>query len=220
MGDGQGYAQRAEWEHALQSFNSALSPCQTIEKFPNTTHYRHMVLGELGNTNRRFGRYEQAKNALEEALSDMEPSSHRVEFSGELGVVYRHLNRIEDAKQAFEIQYSTAKQLKLERPMCRAIGNLGMINFQLSELTHNNALLDLAIKQLMERVQSARNIQNTPDNQATDLNTKARWINDAITWEIIGLSRLSLCYSAYGKRSYTCSSGSSEYLKQLGRFHS
>jgi tetratricopeptide (TPR) repeat protein len=198
MGQGQQHAQRAEWEHALRAFNSALNLCESVENFPNPTRYRHLVLGELGNTNRRFGRYEQAKDILERALAEMGPSLQRVEFSGELGVVYRHMNRFVDAKHAFEIQYNTAKQLKFERAMCRAVGNLGMVNYQLSQQNHDDALLELAIKQLIERVQSARQIKEAIDTQATDSNTKAHWRKDATTWESIGLSRLSLCYAARG----------------------
>jgi len=197
MGQGQQHAQRAEWEHALRAFNTALNLCDFIENFSNATRYRHLVLGELGNTNRRFGRYEQAKHILEKALAELGPSLQRVEFSGELGVVYRHMNRLADAKRAFEIQYDTAKQLKFARAMCRAVGNLGMVNYQLSQ-QNDDALLDLAIKQLTERVQSARHIKETINIQATDSNTKARWIKDATTWETIGLSRLSLCYAAHG----------------------
>jgi tetratricopeptide (TPR) repeat protein len=172
-------SQHAEWEHALQAFNSALNLCKSDKEFPNAIRYRHLVLGELGNTNRRFGRYEQAKDILERALADMEPSQQRVEFSGELGVVYRHMSRLADAKRAFEIQYNTAKELKFEREMCRAVGNLGMVNYQLSQQNHDDALLGLAIEQLTERVQTARQL-------------------GAKTWETIGLSRLSLCYNARG----------------------
>lgn len=198
MWQGQQHAQRAEWEHALRAFNSALSLCGSIENFPNTTRYRHLVLGKLGNTNRRFGRYEQAKDVLERALAEMGPSLQRVEISGELGVVYRQMNCLTDAKRAFEIQYNMAKQLRYNYAICRAVGNLGMVNYQLSQQNHDEALLDLAIKQLIERVQSARHVRETINIQATDSNTKAHWIKDAMTWESIGMSRLSLCYAALG----------------------
>lgn len=198
MGHGQQHAQHAEWEHALRAFNTALNVCESVVNFPNATRYRHLVLGELGNTNRRFGRYEQARNILESALAEMEPSQQHVELSGELGVVYRHMNRLEDAKGAFEMQYNTAKQLKFERAMCRTLGNLGMVNYQLSQRNHDDALLELAIEQLEERVQSARRIKWDIDTQATDSKAKAHWIKSATTWESIGLARLSLCYAARG----------------------
>lgn len=198
MSQGHQYGQRAKWEHALQAFNSALSVCECVENFPNATRYRHLVLGELGNINRRFGRHEQAKNILERALAEMGPSLQRVHFSGELGVVYGKLDRLADAKRAFEIQYNAAKQLRFERAMCRAVGNLGIVNYQLFQQNHDDVLLNLAIQQLIERVQSARHIKETIDAQAIDPNTKARWIKDATTWESIGLSRLSVCYAARG----------------------
>ena len=198
MGQGRQYGQRAKCKHALRAFNSALNVCESVENFPNAVRYRHLVLGELGNTNRRFGRHEQAKDILERALAEMGPSLQRVEFSGELGVVYRRLNRPADAKCAFEVQYDTAKQLKFERAMCHAVGNLGMVNYQLFQQNRDDVLLSLAIKQLIERVRSARHIKETINTQETDQNTKARWIKDATTWESIGLSRLSLCYAARG----------------------
>ena len=70
---GQKHAQCPEWDHALQSFNRALSLCKSSKHFPNATRYRHLVLGELGNTDRRFGRYE-AKEILKGALVEMGPS--------------------------------------------------------------------------------------------------------------------------------------------------
>ncbi|KKZ63060.1 hypothetical protein EMCG_02561 [[Emmonsia] crescens] len=197
MLQGQHHAQRAEWEHALREFNSALNLCDSVEKFPNSARYRHLVMGELGNTNRRFGRYEKAKEILEQALQEMGPSLQRVEFSGELGVVYRHMNRLEEAKHAFQIQYNTAKQLQFERAMCRAVGNLGMTNYQLSQQKGDEALLEMAIEQLNERVHSARHIKETINSQP-DLTTRLQWLKVATTWESIGLSRLSLCYAAQG----------------------
>jgi hypothetical protein len=109
----------------------------------------------LGYTNRLFGRHNQAKDLLEGALAEMEPSLERVSISGELGVVYRHMDRIKDAKRTLEVQYETTKQLKFERVMCRVVGNMGMVNYQFSLLKdHNEALLELAIARLTERVQN------------------------------------------------------------------
>ena len=205
-------ARRAEWEHALQAFNSALNMCELVEIFPNVTRYRHLVHGELGSATRRFGRYAQASELLEMALAEMGPSPERVEISGELGVVYRHMNRLADAKHAFETQYETAKQLKFDRAMCRAVGNLGMVNYQLSQQTHDDALLELAIQQLLERVQSARSMKEAIDVQATDPNIKVHWMKNATTWESVGLSRLSLCYTLRGNTKDAINSAS-EALK-------
>ncbi|KAI8165877.1 hypothetical protein KHU50_006981 [Colletotrichum sp. SAR 10_65] len=115
MNEGRQHAQRTEWEHALRSFNNAIELCKSDKSFPNASRYRYLVLGELGNTNRRFGRYETAKNILESSITEMKPSMQRVEFSGELGVTYRHMDRLEDAKRAFEMQYNTARGLGLEQ---------------------------------------------------------------------------------------------------------
>ena len=198
MRQGHKHAQHGELEEALRAFNSALSLCESVSDFPNATHYRNLVLGELGNTNRCFGRYEQAKDILEKTLAEMGPSLQHVEFSGELGIVYRHMNRFADAKRAFEMQYNIAKQLNYVQAACRAVGNLGMVNYQLSQQNHDNILLELAIQQLTERVQTARQMKSTLDCAAIDPPTKARQLKYAITREIIGMSRLSLCYAARG----------------------
>ncbi|PGH02384.1 hypothetical protein GX51_04692 [Blastomyces parvus] len=196
MDQGRQHARRAEWEHALREFNSALNMCESTEYFLGLASYRHLVLGELGNTNRRFGRYEKAKEMLEQAVEEMGPSLQRVEFSGELGVIYRHMNRLEEARHAFQVQYDTAKQLQFDRAMCRAVGNLGMINYQLSQQNGDEALLEMAIDQLNERVRSARHIKETIHSLSYDRSTKLQLSKIATTWESIGLSRLSLCYAA------------------------
>lgn len=94
-----------------------------------------------------------------------------------------------DAKQVFENQYNMARQLKLERAVCSFIGNLGMVNYQSSQRTSDGVLLDLAIQQLTERVDMVRYIKKSMTPDAT---------NEATIWEAIGLSRLSLCYTARG----------------------
>ncbi|KAI6033700.1 hypothetical protein BKA83DRAFT_4179937 [Pisolithus microcarpus] len=195
MEEGQQHSERAEWEHALRAFNKALNVCASV---PNANRYKHQVFGHLGNTNRRFGRYEQARDILERALAEMEPDGpERIEFSGELGVVYRHMNRLEDAKRAFEDQYNTAKRLSNERAQCRAVGNLGMVNYQLSGQSRG-PLLDLAIEQLTERVTSVRRLKAALDTQSSDPSQR-HLLNTFTTWEMVGLSRLSLCYTARGE---------------------
>ena len=82
------------------------------------------------------------------------------------------MNRLADAKRAFEYQYETAKQFKVERAMCRSVGNLGMIDYQLSQQDHDDALLELATDQLMERVQSARHLREAIDAQDADTASK------------------------------------------------
>ncbi len=101
------HVQQADPELAFRAFNSALDMCECLD-FPNSTRYRQLVIGELGYTNRCFGRYEQTRTILEKALAGMGHSQQRVEFNGELGVVYRHMNRLPDAKRAFQMQYDSA----------------------------------------------------------------------------------------------------------------
>lgn len=197
MESGRRHMGRAEWEHALRDLNSALQLCSP-ESFPNKKRYESLVYGELGNTYRRLGRYEQAVEYLRLALDGLPTGMPRVEFSGELGVVYRHVNRLEDAKMAFEMQYFMARDGGFERAVCRAIGNMGMVNYQLFRRTGKMDYLSLATFNLTERVQLARQIQESADRLDMDPNVKERWKGEARTWETIGLSRLSLCRAAGG----------------------
>ena len=198
MERGRHHMVKAEWEHALQDLHSALQLCSSGQNFPNRNRYECLVYGDLGNTYRRLGRYEQAINYLRLALEGLPTNTARVEFSGELGVVYRHMNRLEDAKLAFEMQYFMSKDLKFNRATCRAIGNMGMVNYQLFRRTGTLDYLNLATYNLMERVQRARQVQNSADSLNIDQNIRERWKKEAQTWETIGLSRLSLCYTASG----------------------
>ncbi|KAK7415580.1 hypothetical protein QQZ08_012296 [Neonectria magnoliae] len=208
MEHGKSKALNAEWEHALQEFTKALNLAESlpISELPNASRYRKLVLGELGSTNRRFGRYDMAKNYLEAALLDMIPSPESIEISGELGVVYRHMNRLDDAKRAFQLQYDNAKEIGSEREVCRAVGNLGMVNYQLSQQTpRDDFLLAEAIKNQEERVQRARKLQRDVHGNS-HLSTKSHSERQAMAWESIGLDRLSLCYTASGdtKRAINC----------------
>jgi tetratricopeptide (TPR) repeat protein len=187
---GRQYTKTSELEFALVAFNDALALCESSHDFPNPLHYRRLVLGELGSLNRRLGRYEKARDILEAAIAETEPSPQRMDMSGELGVVYRHMGLLDDAKRAFEMQYQTAKELQSEEAMCRAIGNIGMINYQLSQ-----QMLQLATDQLNERVERARRIRETPGGgQESDAGRLAF----AATQETVGQARLSLCYAARG----------------------
>ncbi|KAF1988652.1 hypothetical protein K402DRAFT_452852 [Aulographum hederae CBS 113979] len=193
---GREHAHRAEWEFSFNSFNSALNLCETTENFPNASFHKSLVFGELGNSNRQFGRYEQAKDCLEKALSGIGLNLQHVKLSGELGVVFRHMDRLEDAKRAFEDQYNTAKHLEYDQGACRAIGNLGMVNYQLSQAVHDGELLDLAIEQLSERVRRARRLIDIAKREETDNRNREGSIKRARTWESIGLNRLSLAFTA------------------------
>ncbi|KXX75831.1 Tetratricopeptide repeat protein 28 [Madurella mycetomatis] len=192
---GRYYIKTSELEFALVALNDALGLCESNRDFPNAAYYRCLVLGDLGNLNRRLGRYRMARDILEAAIAEMEPSLQRVEMSGELGVVYRHMNLLEDAKRAFEMQYNTAKELGFDQAMCRAIGNLGIVNYQLSQ-----QMLRLATEQLRERVERARRIKETPGTGGESAGPKsdAGRMAFAATQEIVGQARLSLCYAAQG----------------------
>ncbi|KAJ9143126.1 Tetratricopeptide repeat protein 28 [Pleurostoma richardsiae] len=196
MERGRRHAQKAEWEHALRLFSSALNLCERSRYLLEAGSYRNVVLGELGSTNRRFGRYEQARDFLEKAISGTRPSAQRVELSGELGVVYRQMNLLEAARRALQMQYDTAKEIGFERGLCRAVGNIGMINYQLYLLNGKDALLDVAIKQQRERISSAQKLRMSSKLKDIEPNRAARWLREANTWESIGHSRLSLCYAA------------------------
>ncbi|KAI1807729.1 hypothetical protein F4811DRAFT_573245 [Daldinia bambusicola] len=194
MDEGQKHIHHAEWEHALRAFSKALSLCDSTENFPNKAQYTRQVLYKIGRVNRCLGRYEIARDALEKVITDMEVNVLRVDCVGELGVVYRHLNNLTDAMRMFEMQYNTAKQLGLEAEACRAVGNLGMVNYQISQRDKDDKILDLAIAQLRERVQLARNIQQSLAAKGHPQDSSS--IKNGKNWEIIGLSRLSLCLSA------------------------
>jgi tetratricopeptide (TPR) repeat protein len=195
---GRHYVKTSELEFALVAFNDALTLCESSHDLPNAPYYRRLVLGELGSLNRRLGRYEKARDILEGAIAETVPSLQRMEMSGELGVVYRHMGLLDDAKRAFEMQYHTAKELGAEQAMCRAIGNIGMINYQLSQ-----QMLLLATDQLNERVERARRIRETPDRgQESDIGRLAF----AGTQETVGHARLSLCYAARGMTKQAVSS--------------
>ncbi|KAK4215231.1 hypothetical protein QBC37DRAFT_128730 [Rhypophila decipiens] len=143
-----------------------------------------------------------------------------IEFTGELAVIYRHMSRLHDAKRMCELQCSAARaemakdkmgarRLQFERSLCRAVGNLAMVNYQLwqeSQSQSNHAdekeekgLLDLAIEQQNERVHRAQELQRLIPEKVTDSATRALWLRETITWETIGFSRLSLYHSAQGK---------------------
>ena len=196
--DGKWRARRSEMEDALRFFNSALSLCSTVVGFPNASHYAGLVHGELGFTNRCLGRYSLAKEHLEKALKEVGMNHHRVKASGELGTVFRTQGQLLEARTAFQTQYEIAKSLGDHRAACRAIGNVGMTNYQLFQQRHDDGLLELAIEQLKERVNRARQIKQVLNIEKMDPRKKLGRLKHASVWESIGLNRLSLCYTAQG----------------------
>lgn len=163
MSKGRAHIAHARHEFALREFNSAFGILNTRTAnssfLPDMSHYQRHVHAARGETNRRFGRYEQAKNDFQLALNvsvSSDPSPERLSWTGELGVVYRQMGLLKKAQDAFQDQYNMAKQLQDEREMCRAIGNEGMVNYQQFLLQRELGLLDTAIAQLDKRVELAR----------------------------------------------------------------
>lgn len=190
------YRESARWEFMVRELQEAKSLCESAG-FPSAAQRRREVVHHLGSVERRLGRYKIAQQLLEEVLRDPYTSDAlRLEVSGELSVVYRHLNNFVGARDICNEQYQVARRLSLaaEEEMCRAIGNLGMANYQLSQERHDRELLDTAIAQVLERVERAKALQSRL--QREDPTSKS--IRKARTWESIGLDRLTLCYAADG----------------------
>ncbi|KAK8106828.1 uncharacterized protein PG998_008841 [Apiospora kogelbergensis] len=161
------------------AYDHALSLCSA---FPDPDRHRARVLGELGAVNRRFGRYAQAVACFERAL-EMTAAHGRLgelQIRGELGVVYRYLGRLDDARRVLEGQYTQAAMLGSDREICRAVGNLGMVSYQLYLQTGDARLLESAIAYQTERIERARLLKLE-------------------IWECIGLARMSLLHTANGR---------------------
>ncbi|XXH02547.1 Mitochondrial-processing peptidase subunit beta [Hypoxylon texense] len=206
-----------EWEEALRSYRKASNICESNPHFPDAPHYRHAVTLRLGHMHRVLGRIELARKILEEARSQMPLNQLRVEITGELAVVYlQHENRLDDAKEALEDQYSTAKHLGLDREVCRAIGNLGMVNYQLYLRRKEPSLLDTAMSQLAERVEVARKLKKYAVEQLSDPRARAELLKFASLREAIALGRFSLCYQQKGDVDQAISTALESLNIQLG----
>jgi tetratricopeptide (TPR) repeat protein len=193
------HCRRAEWEDALRALRNALHVAQSVPTFPGALHYRFAVRGEIGHVYRMMGQYELASGMLQDALRETPVCKERVQMTGELAVIYRHLNQLEDAKRACEDQYDTAKSLGLEFEECRAIGNLGMVNYQIYLHNHDTALLDLAINQLTKRVDIARKLKEIAGTKLKLTDIEKHLFASSEIWEAIALARLSLCYTSRGQ---------------------
>ncbi len=173
------FSLQGEWEDALRSYRTALHICENNE-WLNRPRYRYTTQGRIGKMYRMVGRFDKACESLEEVVHNTPKSAVRADMCGELAMIYRHLDRLEDSKRAGEEQYRDALELNLEKFACRAIGNIGMVNFQLYLLNKDETLLSTAIDQLNERVERAKKFGD-------------------IVLEAIGYSRLSLCHIAKGE---------------------
>ncbi|KAI1358160.1 hypothetical protein F5Y08DRAFT_125827 [Xylaria arbuscula] len=188
---------KAELEEAIRSLRKAFHLCESDTHLPIPAHYKTIAILKLGHTYRMLGRNELASSILEDAHRDLPQNKLRMQISGELAVVYRHMNRLDDAKKACEDEYNTALVLGLDRAICRAIGTLGMINYQLS-LARDPSLITTAIEQLTERVDRARKLRAFAMEQLNDADARVELIESASMREAIGLGRLSLCYQRQG----------------------
>ena len=214
MDEGRQHASRAEWEHAMRAFNNASRLCESPDAVMGMRRYRGLALGELGTTNRRFGRY--AEGFLKQACLELEGFPEYSIFHGELGVVYRHMGRLEEARDAFQAQYASAKDLHLDLEACRAIGNLGMVNYQLSQGSGSDELLLVAANQLQERVDRCNSIRE--NILASERDPPVQRLRQLDVWAAIGLSRLSLCCAARGNIEEACraAAGALEHAKKTG----
>jgi len=194
-------------EVSLHHFTTALYMCET---HPVLEGRKYLVLGNLGWISRLSGKYPQAIETLEQALTLADavlgpPTRERVQIAGELGTVYRLMDRHDDARRVFAEQYTVARGMNLYGATCRAIGNVGMANYQRALELWNNLedktdpatthqirdLIKTAVEQLQERVKRANDICEYEDRfSGHGATTRAR---TAAGWAAIGHGRLSLC---------------------------
>lgn len=197
------YNDEADWEHMDRELDCIWVICNR-PNFPNAALHRQRCRCEQGKVARRQGRYSVAEAHLQEALRLRENHDiQRADVLGELSTVYMQRHLFKEAKHFLQQQYSLAfGTLRSEIPeesvisarlqMCRAVGNLGMVNYQLAtnEARPNNILLKKAIAQLWERIDSTKKLQQRL--RGTAQHEKVR------TWEALGRDRLTLCYAADG----------------------
>ncbi|KAK0647102.1 hypothetical protein B0T16DRAFT_329256 [Cercophora newfieldiana] len=216
MDQGRTTLARRTLEVSLHHFTTALHMCET---YPGLAKNKYLVLGNLGWISRLSGKYPQAIETLEQALALADalpgpPTRERVQIAGELGTIYRLMDRHEDAQRVFAEQYKVAKGMDLRGATCRAIGNLGMANYQRAaalweqqqeekkekengkdnpDVVHQvRDLVKLAMEQLQERIQRASVIESYEDRVRGSHGSTTRG-NKARGWATTGHCRLSLC---------------------------
>ncbi|KAH9858735.1 hypothetical protein C2E23DRAFT_880175 [Lenzites betulinus] len=205
------YAGRKEWESARGAIWDAIRACTSPDSILLKEHrYLGRALSDLSKIARTLGRQEEALAIYEELLAqaavpEAASSELAAEIHGELGVVFRRLGLLDKAKAAFQAQYDAAKARRWQRGVCRAAGNLGIVNYQLWQAQRpsgrDERLLDAAIEQLLERIRIAQALQ-TESAPTAIRGKKAKRVADwkkLNAWEAMGLARLSLCYVARGK---------------------
>jgi tetratricopeptide (TPR) repeat protein len=216
------YNDEADWEHMDRELDCIWVICNR-PNFPNAASLRQRCRCEQGKVARRQGRYVVAEAHLHEALClRNERDMQRADVMGELSTVYMQRHQFEEAKIILQQQYSLAHELlssensrdstlSAELQMCRAVGNLGMVNYHLAinDERPDKTLLKEAIAQLWKRVASARDLQKKL--LGTSEYEKVR------TWEALGRDRLTLCYAADGdlKEAVRCGEMSQATAKCL-----
>ncbi|KAK4892639.1 hypothetical protein LTR27_008915 [Elasticomyces elasticus] len=191
------HRENAAWEYMDKEVFAAKLICES-RGFPEASRARLQVMIRVAEIERRNGEYPAATKTLQEALG-LANDQQRINIMGELAVVYRHDDRIAEAHEQFQQQYNLASQLALEAELeiCRAVGNLGMTSYQVyqqQEDKTNKELLMLSIKQLEERRDRARSLQERLRGDKLHEKTMRK----LEMWESIGLSRLTLPYAAIG----------------------
>jgi tetratricopeptide (TPR) repeat protein len=215
--EGKLHVRNAEWEEGLRALKKAERLCDILdgESYSPLKHaprYKWAVQGEIGHAYRMLGRNYEAIEVLDPAIKQMPRSLQRIELLGELSVVYRHLNRLEASKDCSARAYKTAKELleletskdpgprlKLEKEMCRAIGDWGMISYQLYLDIRDPDLLDTAMEQMNERVVIARKLKAAPELQSLTPEEREELREYCSQREAIALARLSLCFAEKGE---------------------
>jgi tetratricopeptide (TPR) repeat protein len=207
------HVRNAEWEEGLRALRKAERLCVFLDDEPHSPlkyapRYIWAVQGEIGHAYRMIGRNKDAIEILGPAISRMPANLQRIELLGELSVVHRHNNNLKASQDCTEDAYNTAKELlnsplardpglklKLKKEMCRAIGDWGMVNYQVFLNTRESKWLELAMKQLNERLDLARAIKGAPELLLLSEEEREGLIEYCSQREAIALARLSLCYT-------------------------
>lgn len=187
--EAEAYFLSSNLEDALQTYERALHLCQKLSHVPAAVRLQVEIKSNIAGIYRRFGRYETARDIMQELLREVEPMSRQhMAVTGEMSVIYRHMNDLEQAKVMAQTQYDAAKGLGDIMHICHAAGTLGVINYQLYHKDNIPTLLDMAIIQLEERVSLARELCEDATERKSN-----------ITRLIIGLGRLANCRLLQGQ---------------------
>ncbi|OQN95998.1 hypothetical protein B0A48_17989 [Cryoendolithus antarcticus] len=178
-----------------------------------------------GQIERRKGNYRKAISLLEQAVAANDNSYNlaHVEIIGELGATYINVDEFGKARSVLAIALATAEKLldeanskdgeglllalSAKAQACRAIGNLGLAKYHIATTTpvRRKPMLREAIDDLEKRVSWAEGIQLLLDDKfqmrrllgSRDIREKYQFL--ASVWRILGLGRLTLCYTALGE---------------------